>query len=74
LKTFLRTEAAHQILDSAVADWIETRKSYQPARLLVAAPDRQHAKKYRDYLEDVHDLDAGLAIVDDMGRNAKAQK
>jgi len=74
LKTFLRTEAAHEILDSAVADWRETKKSYQPARFLVAAPDREHAKRYREYLEDTHGLNVGLAIVDDMGRNEKAQK
>lgn len=72
LDTFLRTQAAHEILDSAVADWERTAESYRPARLLVAAPDREHARKYREYISDEHDHDVGLAIVDDQGQNQKA--
>lgn len=72
LDTFLRTQAAHEILDSAIADWEKTKKSYRPARLLIAAPDRQHARKYKEYISGEHGHDVGLAIVDDRGQNQEA--
>lgn len=72
LNTFLRTQAARDIIDEAVSDWRDTKQSYDPARLLIAAPDRKHAKEYRDYLVESYGIDSGLAIVDDLGRNQSA--
>jgi type I site-specific restriction endonuclease len=74
LFTSLQTQYAMDLLDMAVADWRETRKTNLRSKILVVAPSQALAKKYADYLQARHSMKPGLATINEGAGAMKAIK
>lgn len=76
--TALRTGYAEHLLNATIEDWIKMRAEYEPAKLLVVAPDIETAKKYhgmlaRNYLAEIatsEDSPAARRVIAEYKRGA----
>ncbi|HYG73992.1 MAG TPA: DEAD/DEAH box helicase family protein, partial [Planctomycetota bacterium] len=72
LMTALATEYAYELLDTAMADWLQIKKSNPRSKLLIVAATQKLAKLYAQHVERKHGREVGIATMDEGSGALKA--